>query len=63
MEQKPTKCHYPDWEGGIILSKHAFGKDGFCNVCGELQERVAAQQAVSEILNEDGYIDTLHLGC
>lgn len=27
------------------------------------EEQVSAQQVTSEILNEDGYIDTLHLGC
>lgn len=123
MEQRTTKCQYPDWEGGIVLSEHAFGKDGFCSVCGELQDvdrpimnseepktdfqkwgeamselkealleyhpffilarrlwdilahffpneaseslqrQASAQQAVSEMLNEDGYADTLHLGC
>lgn len=124
MEQKPTKCHYPDWEGGIVLDKHTFGKDGICVACGELQdvgyptagseepktdfqkwgeaiselkealleyhplfilarrlghillprffpneaseslrEQASAQQAVSEMLNENGYIDTSHLGC
>lgn len=63
MEQKTTKCWHSDWEDRIVLSKHAFGKDGICVVCGELQEQATAQQAVSEILNGDGYIDTLHLGC
>lgn len=26
-------------------------------------KHITAQQVVSEILNEDGYVDTLHLGC
>lgn len=29
----------------------------------ELAKQPPAQQAVSEMLNEDGYVDTLHLGC
>lgn len=33
-----SKCYYPDWEGGIIVSKHAFDKDGLCSVRGELQD-------------------------
>lgn len=27
------------------------------------EDSSTAQQAVSEMLNEDGYIDTLHVGC
>ena len=63
MKQKTTKCQYPDWEGGIIPSKHVFGKDGICVVCGELQEQATAQQVVSDMLDENGFVDTLHLGC
>lgn len=64
MEQKTAKCQYPDWEGGIIVGKHIFGKDGVCVVCGELRRKhTTAQQVVSEMLSEDGCIDTLHLGC
>lgn len=29
------KCRYPDWEGGLIVGEHVWGKDGTCCVCGE----------------------------
>ena len=31
-------CIYPDWEGGYIVSKHKFDKDGFCIICGYKKE-------------------------
>lgn len=44
-------CYYPDYEGGIIKDQHVFGKDGWCNICGEptdeawnkLQEELSKQ--------------------
>jgi len=33
------KCYYPDYEeGGVIVDKHIFDKDGCCIICGEIKE-------------------------
>ena len=42
-------CWYPDWEGGYDVGQHSFGRDGFCNTCGQSLakiERVRARQAL-----------------
>lgn len=33
------KCYYPDWEGGLIVDEHNWGKDGYCIICGEKVEK------------------------
>ena len=38
MSYKNSDCVYPDWEGGVIIGKHRFDKDGYCVICGMQQQ-------------------------
>jgi hypothetical protein len=33
-QRAADKCHYPNWQGGLEVSEHNFGKDGYCVICG-----------------------------
>lgn len=46
-----TQVFWECWQAAVAYATH-------CRL-----EPTITQQAVSEILNEDGYVDTLHLGC
>jgi len=34
------RCVYPDGEGGFIIGKHSFDKDGYCIFCGEVAQDI-----------------------
>jgi len=37
-------CLYPDWEGGLIVGKHHFDKDGYCTTCGYKRKEMSKEE-------------------